>query len=234
MENNCFTKNEKADAFDIISRYYFNRNFGTISKADLDTLMFSIYIDHLIDNHLPYDDYTMSISLGITEARIRTLKERKQLKFPREYVWQKAFAALIQNAKYDSDTKHVKLLIEDVNLMKEVRHFVRINGWYDEFQLNPSLFQCKLDCFLMLCSRLDGEMELSEADRKKLDELKAKEDDRGAIEKILDGDFKNGMSDLVFHSTEIVLCDVLERLPFGEIGSSAVKEIIKWLKKRKG
>lgn len=234
MENNCFTKNEKADAFDIISRYYFNRNFGTISKADLDTLMFSIYIDHLIDNHLPYDDYTMSISLGITEARIRTLKERKQLKYPREYVWQKSFVALIRNAKYDPDTKHVKLLIEDVNLMKEVRHFVRTNGWYDEFQLNPSLFQCKLDCFLMLCSKLDGEMELSEADRKKLDELKAKEDDRGAIEKLLDGDFKNGMSDLVFHSTEIVLCDVLERLPFGEIGSSAVKEIIKWLKKRKG
>lgn len=72
-----FSDKEKEDAFDVIAGLYFNRNFGSVSKADFETLLFSIYIEHLIDNNLPYDDFSMSNSLGISESRIRTLKERK-------------------------------------------------------------------------------------------------------------------------------------------------------------
>lgn len=85
--SNSFSDKEKLAAFDKIAGLYFDRNFGSVSKADFETLMFSIYIEHLLDNDLPYDDYTMSNSLGISESRIRTLKERKQLKYPREYIW---------------------------------------------------------------------------------------------------------------------------------------------------
>lgn len=225
-----FSDKEKEDAFDVIAGLYFNRNFGSVSKADFETLLFSIYIEHLIDNNLPYDDYSMSNSLGISESRIRTLKERKQLKYPREYIWQEAFAAIVKNARYDKTSKTVKLSIEDVNLLKEVRHFVRVNGWYDEFQLNPRLFQCKLDCFLMLCAALDGEMLLSDADKKKLSGLKMSDDDRNAVEKLLNGDLKNGFKELVFDCAEDILCDVLESLPFGKIGSSALKNIMKLLR----
>lgn len=232
--SDSFSDKEKIAAFDKIAGLYFDRNFGSVSKADFETLMFSIYIEHLLDNELPYDDYTMSNSLGISESRIRTLKERKQLKYPREYIWQEAFAEIVKYAKYDDVTKTVKLSIEDVNLLKEVRHFIRINGWYDDFQLNPRLFQCKLDCFLMLCAMLDGEMLLTEDDKKKLLKLKTNEDDRSAIEKIAEGDFKKGFYELVFGCAEDVLCGVLESLPFGKVGSYAVKEIMKWLKKRKG
>lgn len=77
-----FSVEEKAEAFDSISELYFDRNFGSTSKSDFETLLFSIYIEHLIKNGLPYDDYIMSKTLGITETRVRALKERKQLKYP--------------------------------------------------------------------------------------------------------------------------------------------------------
>lgn len=125
----AFSEQEKRAAFDKIAELYYNRNFGETTKSDFETLLFSIYIEHLMDNGLDSDDYTMSIQLGISESRIRTLKERKQLKYPREnYVWQNEFANLVQCARYDKTTKMVKMSIEDVNLMKEVRHFVIHNG----------------------------------------------------------------------------------------------------------
>ena len=38
-----FTDEEKAYLFDAISKNYFERNFGTMLKADIDTLIFSVY-----------------------------------------------------------------------------------------------------------------------------------------------------------------------------------------------
>ena len=39
-----FTKEEKVELFDKISERYYNHNFGTMLKADIDTLIFSTYI----------------------------------------------------------------------------------------------------------------------------------------------------------------------------------------------
>lgn len=228
----AFEPEEKQRAFDMIADLYYQRNFGSTSKSDMETLLFSIFLEHLLCTGQPYDDYTVSLQLGITESRVRALKERKQLKYPHKYIWQEAFAKIAKNAKYDKTAKTVKLTIEDVNLLKEVRHFVRVNGWYDEMTLNPRLFQCKLDCYLMICYRLDeGERYLSEEDRKALRKLAENEDERGPIEKILDGDVRSGLHELVFHGTETALCSVLEKLPFGKIGSGIVKDYLHWKKK---
>ncbi len=226
-----FSREEKEKAFNLITKLYYNRNFGETTKSDFETLLFSIYIEHLMNNNLPYDDYTMSNDLGITQTRIRSLKERKQLKYPRDYEWKKDFVELVKNAKYDETIKLVKMPIEDINLMKEVRHFVLQNGWYDEFQLNPRLFQCKLDCFLLICTKLDGEIIFTEEDKKKLRELKATEDERSAIEKILSHDWEDGLKELVAQSAEDVLFEVLDQIPFGEFGKSLAKGISSMLKK---
>ena len=42
-----FSDKEKEDAFDVIAGLYFNRNFGSVSKADFETLLFSIYIEYV-------------------------------------------------------------------------------------------------------------------------------------------------------------------------------------------
>ena len=74
-----FSKSEIDQAFRMISARYFERNFGTMAKTDFETLLFSIYIEHLLDNNQPFDDYAMSKALGITQSKVRTLKLRKEL-----------------------------------------------------------------------------------------------------------------------------------------------------------
>ena len=68
---------EKAKAFDKIAEVYYNRNFGSISKSDFDVLMFSIYIERLLEKDESdmdsYSDYELSKQLGITQSKIKNL-----------------------------------------------------------------------------------------------------------------------------------------------------------------
>lgn len=45
--NGIFSPKEKQQYFDLISDKYFNKNFGMLSKADFETLIFHIYIEFL-------------------------------------------------------------------------------------------------------------------------------------------------------------------------------------------
>ena len=159
-----WTHEEKIRLTDWINQNYFdNQNFGSVSKTDFELFLFSLYVDHLIDNKEIFDDYTVGKQLGITISRVRSLKERKELKYHREdYCWVAYFIACIENARYDETAHLVKVNIPDVNVIKDVRYFLEQNGWYDEYQLNPKLFQCRADIFIEMCNCLpdkDGNIE---------------------------------------------------------------------------
>lgn len=223
-----FTVEEKVKLFDEIAKCYFEHNFGTILKADLDTLLFSAYLDHCLDNKLPFDDYSISKQLGITESRVRSLKERKQLRYPyKDYDWKESFVELLPNAKYNDTKKLVQLNIGDVNLMKDVRNFLYINGWYDEYQLNPRLFQCRLDFFLCICSKLGDEIKFDDNTQKSLKKLSRNKKDMTAIEKIIDGDYERGFKELVDNVSTDLLGEVLKTIPFGGLAQKAVKQLMR-------
>ena len=224
-----FSPEEKMQLFDMIAAKYFDRNFGTMLKADMDTLIFSCYIEHCLKNDLPYDDYSLSIALGITESRVRALKERKQLQYPyKDYEWKKAFVALIPNSKYNPQKQLVQINIMDVNLLKDVRHFVYENGWFDEFQLNPRLFQCRLDYFLLMCHKLeqDNELVFDAETKKSLKELLKNDTQKSAIEKIISGDFENGLKELLKDVSDEVLSEVLKAIPFGGLAKKAIDSLL--------
>ena len=144
-----FNETEKCAIFDKIAENYFEHNFGSMTKSDFETLLFSEYIEHCIKNNLPFDDYTLSKKLGITQPRIRALKERKELKYPyKDFDWRIPFLEAIRNAKYDSRTHSVKMIVQDVNVMNEIRNFLEQNGWYDECSLNKKLLTLPLECFV--------------------------------------------------------------------------------------
>ena len=227
-----FTKEEKVELFDKIAERYYNHNFGTMLKADIDTLIFSTYIEHCMKYGEPYDDYTLSIKLGITESRVRSLKERKQLQYPYEnYNWKDAFVVLISKAKYNPVKQLIQMNIQDINLMKDVRHFVYEHGWFDEFQLNPKLFQCRLDFFISLCKELEenSDIQYDEETKKQLKLLAKNDTQRSAIEKIIDGDMGIGFSELVKECADDVITELLQTIPFGGIANKAIKELIKVL-----
>ena len=143
---------EKADAFDKIAMLFYNRNFGSTSKIDLETLMFSIYIEQIFKSKdlrvVDYSDYTLSKQLGITQTKISNLKERKELKYPFKYDWRNALLELIDRTVWDNDK--IMLFIPDRNVYLEIKNAIEERGGYVEERRTRNLLQVRLPYFLDL------------------------------------------------------------------------------------
>ncbi len=230
-----FDTDAKAEAFDKIAARFYDGNFGQMSKSDFETLLFHLYIEECLKKSLPFDDYTLSRALGITQSRIRTLKVKKELQYPHEgFEWKKAFIGYIKHAKYDEATRLVKMTVPDVNVLIELRYHMETHGWYDEYQLNPKLFQCRLDIFLELCSSFEDEQELqldSNAE-KALKELQKKvesQKEKTALQKIIDGSVKEGVKEIAAAASKELVFSVLGLVPCGGLvkaGIQALKAVI--------
>ena len=236
-----WTDKEKIRLTDWMNQNYFdNQNFGSVSKADFELFLFSLYVDHLIDNKEIFDDYTVGKQLGITISRVRSLKERKELKYHREdYCWVAYFIACIENARYDETAHLVKVNIPDVNVIKDVRYFLEQNGWYDEYQLNPKLFQCRADIFIEMCNRLpdkDGKVEnyvIKDEAKEKLKEIASSttsDKEKSSIAKIIGGATKEGIKELALTASKEVLSAALSAIPFGGIAKTAINFVIEAVK----
>lgn len=216
-----FSTDEKIAIFDKISKKYFNKNFGSMSKSDFETLLFSEYIEHCIKNNIKYDDYSISKELGITQARVRSLKERKELKYPYEgFDWQKAFVNSVENAKYDKHNHCVKMIVQDVNVMIEVRNFIENEGWYDELSLNKKLLSIPLDCFVEICYKIENFDNIFSDDIKK--KIKSIENSEDTSVKTLLKDFsKDSLKSFLMSASKEMISEVLKLLPFGGLAKTA-------------
>lgn len=140
---------EKAKLFDKIAENYYNVNFGSFNKSQIDLLMFSIYLDKLIESGQSFDDYEMSKQLGITQATVRQLKVKKQLIYPREYKWYDAFIEYSKNAVFDNSDRIV-ISIPDPNVYLELQQAIEEMGGFVEVQLNSKLLKIPPGYFIEL------------------------------------------------------------------------------------
>ena len=128
-------------------------------------------------------------------------------------------------------------MVPEVTVMMELRHFMEENRWYDEYQLNPKLFQCPLDFFLPLCEKIEGvSLQLDDATKRKLEKLnnQACETEQSAIAKIMKGSIEDGFKDLAWKGTTAVVIEVLKILPFGALAAPIIEGLIKVLKSSAG
>lgn len=162
------SEKEKAIAFDQIAEHYYMCNFGSMSKTDFDVLMFSLYLDRILENSEEdlnsYSDYKLSKLLGITQSRISSLKVKKELKYPYAgFDWKQSFLRLSENARYESGK--IKINIPDKNLYIEIKNFIESNGGFVETQLSPSLLQISPEYYLDLMYEM-----VDDADKPKIRE----------------------------------------------------------------
>lgn len=166
------TQEAKAAAFDAIAEKCYCSNFGTISKTDMETLLFSIYLERILekeqDNFSAYSDYKLSKLLGISQTKVSNLKIRKELLYPYEkFDWRKSLVSISDKAIYEDG--RIKLFIPDRNLYLEVKNAIEESGGFIETHLTANLLQVRLPYFLDLM------VAISEGDRKELqNELKKK------------------------------------------------------------
>ena len=226
-----FDAQEKAETFDKLFDMYFQQNFGSTTKSDVETFLFSAFIEHCLNHGNQIDDYTLSKQLGITQSRIRSLKERKELKYPRgeRFKWQEAFAESIKTAKYDEDNHRVKTIIQDVNVLIEIRHYIEISNWYDEPTLNRKMLQVPLDCFIEICASLDNDIDFDKETEKVIRGLKSKEGVYPQIKNLINDYSKEALLEFLKSSTKEGLRTLLPLLPFGNIGKTAIEFFLKIL-----
>lgn len=226
----------KAAAFDKIAECYFNRNFGRMSKSDLETLLFHLYIEQCLALGKPYDDYTLSKALGLTQSRIQTLKIKKELQYPHEsFDWKTAFIRCIPNAYYDEAKHLVKVHIPDVNVLLELRHHLESHGWYDEYQLNPKLFQCQVDIFIAICQSLEDEKapDFDQKVKESLETLQrsANDEEKPLIKRLIAGSAEDGLKDIAICASKKLLVEILGLLPFGGVAKAAIEAFIEIIEK---
>ena len=164
-ENLFASDSDKAKAFDKIAEKYYFTNFGSMSKSDLDTLMFSVYIEQILkkekNNYKAFSDYILSKQLGITQSKVSNLKVKKELLYPYEdFNWRESFVVMAEKAVYE-DGK-IFIFIPDKNVYLEVKNAIEDMGGYVEVQLTSNLLKIRLEFFLDLL------VELTEQDRDSL------------------------------------------------------------------
>lgn len=157
---------EKVELFDKIATQFYEANFGQLSKADMELMMFQIYYEKLVkqsrfeDGTIDYckcSDYKISHELGITQQRVRNLKVRNQLRNPIEYKWQAALARLTDNARYDRRSGKVIINIPDPNLFLEIQNFIEEQGAFVEKQLNSKILQIRAEYYIALIISMEPE-----------------------------------------------------------------------------
>lgn len=97
--NDC----SKTNAFEIIANQYYFTNSGTTSKTEIDLLLFSIFFEKLEEayreNPEQHSDYEISHLLGISQNRVRTLKEQYELKYSAGYDSREEFWKICEKAE---------------------------------------------------------------------------------------------------------------------------------------
>ena len=140
----------KARAFDKIAERYYCANFGTMTKSDFETLLFSIYLEQILNKNesdfSQYSDYTLSKLLGVTQSKISSLKVKKELLYPYEkFNWKESFRRISDKAVYENGK--IKLFIPDRNLYLELKNAIEARGGFVEVQLTANLLQVPLSYF---------------------------------------------------------------------------------------
>lgn len=221
------TDHEKAAAFDQIAEQYYMCNFGSMSKADFDVLMFSIYLDGILDKSEAdmnsYSDYKLSKLLGITQSRISSLKVKKELKYPYAgFDWKQSFLRLSENARYENGK--IKINIPDKNLYIEIKNFIEFNGGFVETQLSPSLLQISPEYYLDLMYEMVDDADkpkIREAMEYELNKWKVDTSDFGEQNKSIGTILKESSID----NASDLICDLLNILA-GPLAAVIAKPVI--------
>lgn len=206
-----FKKFDKSKAFDTLAELFYDRNFATTSKNEIDLLMFSFYLDATIDfyknelnvlNYTQASDYQMAKQLGITQEKVRNLKVKKQARYPVAFEWQKSLASIKDNIRLDG--KRIIIPVTDPNLRIEIKNFINENGGFVDVESGKDYLRIRIEYYLMLMYYtldIEDQKKFCKAMKKQFKKNNGNEDIFDDMNKI---ELANNMLSLANSSFEIV------------------------------
>lgn len=154
MEDN---KIKESLALRVKEAQLFTNRFASFSKADYEVLMFTAYLDCLDEDNMT--DYDISIKLGIPESKVRNLRVKSQLQYPREIHWEEKLTKAIQHGVYDQVQKQLTITIEDPSVRNRIRHEVESKYGIVNISLNSKQLVLPIESFLILAACAEGDTE---------------------------------------------------------------------------
>lgn len=202
-DDNLECKLKKAEYFDKIAELFYCGNFGATNKSEIELLMFSIFMEEMI-KHNSYDgvldykkcsDFNMAKLLGIPQEKVRTLKIKKQARYPEEFDWRKSLESIKNSIVYDSDKKRIIIPVNDPNLYLAIKNVIEEHDGYIEIQRGANVLQMRPSHFFVLMYwGIEDDEERKYIKKKVIAELNAKNiddnldescDDTKMIDKII-------------------------------------------------
>lgn len=127
----------------------FTRKFGTFTKTDYEILMFTIFMDSQTENARDYD---ISIALGIPESKVRSLRIKSQLLYPREINWVNELNRAITHGYYDQAAGNITITIENPNVRNLLKNKVEENYGVVGLTRNTKQLVLPVESFLLLAA----------------------------------------------------------------------------------
>lgn len=151
-----------ACAFYELCDMYFDRNYGLATKSEIELFLFHHFMESLRDSGENISDYNLSKQLGITQQRVRNLRIRENLLYPKEIDINKEFEKIIKRANYDPITETITIDVEDPNLQIELQNILQTEqNAYVETKLNARLLVIKPKfLFNLLATTSNNEKEI--------------------------------------------------------------------------
>lgn len=154
----------------------FTKHFGSFTKTDYEVLMFTVFLDSMDEK---VRDYDISVALGITESKVRTLRVKSQLFYPRELKWIEQLTEALENGYYEDGV--ITITLEDPSVRNKIRDEVEKQCGTVNLSLNSKQLVLPLESYLILaaCAEPNAEDVL-----KKLNEqFNKNEEVKGKIQK---------------------------------------------------
>lgn len=150
-------ESQKDELIHGIEKMFFDGNFGSASKTDIEIFMFHQYMEVLRAEDKEKTNYQIAKNLGITLQKVVSLKEREASKYPyNSNQWKKL---LLDNMKYvKADGDDFTLLVTDRRLFREVESFLEEKNIGIKYARNSNMFIANFDLLMQVFDNLfDGE-----------------------------------------------------------------------------
>lgn len=209
-----FDDDSRVRAFKELELDFYNKNFGTLSKSDLEILMFKIYYEKLKDksnNTSDYDNYSISKGLGITESKVKLLKEKMVLKYPNTIDWINEIGNHIKAFEYFEEKKEIKFIIDDDYCLKEFQRFVMNKGCFYDGSFNSKIITFKIDSFFKLfCDDSKTYNDIFNDEIK--EEIRKKDPNGSELLEMLKEVNKENIKKIIQISSKTIVIDILNSL----------------------
>lgn len=176
-----------AENYRELKKLFFEKNFGSTPKSSIELLMFHQFIleeeksnmDHAMSGLTKYEstsDFKIACKLGITPSRVRNLKLKEQLVYPRKNVdWKQYVLKMMEHVKLNENDRTVELTIHHPWMFAQIKDYIESQNGQVYIQMNESLLSLPLDSYVILINAAYGREGMDKEEIKRLKEYMKKD-----------------------------------------------------------